>query len=176
MKTINTYIIERLKLNNDSKIKDEIIGFKEFIKLLQEEKTKWGEFIKNYKIHLYEDHKCYVQPADDSYYYVLKTWPEMGFLLMLEIWCFSPNDIAIEYSTYNDEGDSIQYHTIFNKEDIPDKNWSYTYHKFKVKKSFVKEFVNFLNDIYDMNSKYDIQNRCENFNKECIDKKMFVKQ
>ena len=175
MKTINTYIIERLKLNKDSKIKDEVIGFKEFIKLLQEEKTKWGEFIKNYKVWLYNDHKCYMKPSDNHYYYVLKTWPGIG-LLMLEIWCFPPNDIAIEYSTYDNEGDSIQYHTIFNKEDIPDKNWSYTYYDFKVKKSFVKEFVNFLNDIYDMNSKYDIQDRCDNFNKECINKKMFVKQ
>lgn len=137
MKTINTYIIERLKLNNDSKIKDEVIGFKEFINLLQEEKTKWGEFIRNYKVYLYEDHKCYMKPSVNRYYYVLKTWTGIGSL-MLEIWCFPPNYIAIEYSTYDNEGDSMQYHTIFSKEDIPDKNWSYTYYKFKVKKVLLK--------------------------------------
>ena len=180
MKTIDTYITERLKLNDDSKINknNEILGFKEFIDLLEQETTPFGQFIENYNVREYKRHKCYVQPADYRYYYVTETYPGVG-QKMLEILSFPPNDIVIEYNLFDMDGnsrDSIDYRVIFNKEELPDKNWSYKYYKFKVKRSFIKPFVKFLNDIYDLEFQGDIVNRCQQFNRLCMNKKYFITQ
>ena len=44
MQQISIYINERLKLNKDSKIAMKKIGFREFIKILSERGTKFGQY------------------------------------------------------------------------------------------------------------------------------------
>lgn len=76
MKTIDNYLIERLKLNSDSKINNnQLIGYKEFITLLNNHKNPFGLVELNSNIKTYKKHHWYhyVKDGEDRYIFIIDT-------------------------------------------------------------------------------------------------------
>ena len=178
MKTIDTYITERLKLNNDSKIaKLEKIGCKEFIKLINGntdfgkfETPKWDKANRKFSIyngHCYEiqkamrgQHKQYIfvinYYIDDSAF-VIKIFEEDNnklSIIMSKIYATSFSRIRKVSSLNRDRGDGRSFY---------------------LNKLIVDEFIDMMNDIKN-NCKYDADmlNKFNECDDQWQDKKYYI--
>ena len=183
MKHIENFIIERLRLNNDSKFNKH--KFHEIKKVIYERNSKWGKPIEeNNKLNFEPNHVYYFNPGGVffpkyGFIYILSLIEERDYnykvfnALLITEGVKDKEKIAINYCQYDSDGTTKEIYLNIGNTD-QNKEWPTNEFKIVLDNKFYDEFINMVNQLYHDNdhqyiNEYNIINK---FNKLCIDKEI----